>query len=90
MKLLRFALLKFEPSPEGNWQDWHLDSEGVHLQTEWAREREPGSVTLFVVARVDLPERPAVNDDGLVILPEGPLQASRDPNRDLCEPHSGF
>jgi hypothetical protein len=73
MKLLRFALLTFDPSPE-NWREWVLQSDGVDIHTEWARKLEDGKLTLFVVAETELSERPAVNEDGLLIVPEGPLK----------------
>jgi hypothetical protein len=73
MKLLRFALLTFDPPPE-NWREWVLRSEGVHIQTEWARELEAGKLTLCVIAATELPERPTINEDGLVVVPEGALK----------------
>jgi hypothetical protein len=73
MKLLRFALLTFDASPE-NWREWTLRTDGARIQTEWARELEAGKLSVFVIAETNLSERPVVNEDGLVIVPEGPLK----------------
>jgi hypothetical protein len=73
MKLLRFALLTFDPPPK-KWREWARQTEGVHIQTEWARELQAGKLTLFVIAAIELPERPAVNKDRLVVVPEGALK----------------
>jgi acetyl-CoA acetyltransferase len=73
MKLLRFALLTFDPPPE-NWREWRLRADGARIQTEWARELEAGKLSVLVIAETDLSERPVVNDDGLVIIPEDPLK----------------
>jgi hypothetical protein len=77
MKLLRFALLTFDPPPE-NWREWVMETEAVHLQTEWARELEAGKMTLFVTCAGKLSERPVINEDGLVIVPEGPLKQAEE------------
>jgi hypothetical protein len=73
MKLVRLALLTFDPAPE-NWREWVLHTDGASIQTEWSRERESGGLQIFVVASTDLSERPEVNEDGLVIVPEEPLK----------------
>jgi hypothetical protein len=73
MKLVRFALLTFEPIPE-NWREWVLHTDGASIKTEWSRELEAGGLQIFVTAVADLSERPKVNEDGLVIVPEGPLK----------------
>jgi hypothetical protein len=73
MKLLRFALLTFDPPPE-NWREWRLRADGARIQTEWARELEADKLSVLVIAETDLSERPVVNEDGLVIIPEGPLK----------------
>ena len=73
MKLLRFALLTFDPPPK-KWREWVLKTDEGHIQTEWARELETGKLTLFVIAAIELLEKPAVNEDGLVIIPDGPLK----------------
>src|SRR5215207_1557512 len=73
MKLVRFALLTFDPIPE-NWREWVLHTDDASIRTEWSRELEAGGLQIFVTAVVDLSQRPEVNEDGLVIVPEGPLK----------------
>lgn len=73
MKLVRLALLTFDPTPE-NWREWVLHAGGASIQTEWSRELESGGLQIFVVASTDLSERPEVSEDGLVIVPEEPLK----------------
>jgi hypothetical protein len=77
MKLLRFALLTYDPPPE-NWREWVMQTEAIHLQTEWARELEAGKLTIFVICAASLFERPTINEDGLVIVPEGPLKQAEE------------
>jgi hypothetical protein len=73
MKLLRFALLTLDPPPE-NWREWAMQTEVVHIRTEWAIELEAGKLTIFVICAAYLLERPTIDEDGLVIVPEGPLK----------------
>lgn len=73
MKLVRLALLTFDPAPEA-WREWVLHTDGASIQTEWSRELESGGLQIFVVASTGLSERPEVNGDGLVIVPEEPLK----------------
>jgi len=73
MKLLRLALLTFEPTPE-NWREWRLVAGEVQIKTQWAEETEGGRLRILVTAGINLSERPALNEDRLVIVPEGPLK----------------
>jgi hypothetical protein len=76
MKLLRLALFNFAQTPE-NWRTVQvLESDEGELQAIWesAQELADGSFQLLVGATVSLSERPVVNKNGLVIVPEGPLK----------------
>jgi hypothetical protein len=73
MKLLRFALLTFDPTPE-TWREWAMVAGEAQIRTQWAQELETGGLRIFVTAGIDLSERPTLNDEGLVIVPEGPLR----------------
>ena len=74
MKLLRLAILTFKPKPEQDWRSWHLRTDGVELATLWADEPTDSELSLFVGATANLSERPPLNEDGFVIIPEEPLK----------------
>jgi hypothetical protein len=73
MRLVRLALLTFKPAPE-NWREWVLHTEGADIRTGWSRELASGGLQISVLASTDLSERPKLNEDGLVIVPEEPLR----------------
>ena len=73
MKLYRFAMLTFHPPPQ-DWEEWALDSDGVHIQAELTQELESGDLQILVSASTNLEGRPDLDEDGFVIVPEGPLK----------------
>jgi len=51
-----------------------MGAEEAQIRTQWAQELEAGGLKILVTAGIDLPEQPTLNDEGLVIVPEGPLK----------------
>ncbi len=71
MKLFRLATLYYDGKLPVDWQSWVMNLGEVRVQTmgTWdVGERH----RLLVVAEVALPGRPALTDQNLIVVPEGP------------------
>ena len=65
--------MTFNPILE-NWRQWAMETSEAQIRTQWAQELETGGLRILVTAGVDLSKRPELNEEGLVIVPEGPLK----------------
>ena len=70
MKLIRLATIYFEPIPQ-DWKHWELTLDGVNVSKIRTRELDQQKLQVFVMAQVNLNEKPPVTD-GIIQIPEEP------------------
>jgi hypothetical protein len=73
LKFLRIVLLQFQPPPEER-RGWGMEIDRVEVETWSVDSPDDQTLRLFVVAKVDLNERPTLNEDGVIVIPQRPLK----------------